>query len=160
MLYGIVMEDAVGNVDFTVSVSRWGGVCWAKAANGANNQCTNTLRGNQVPGYSGTLTTDASSPTNYGFEQHLQFLLRQNIANSAGSAGSYYGSSTYTSANYPGSNGNGTYFAAAKNETATGALTATDKIFWFIGIFRRTHAGSGTVNLEFKMVASALKGAL
>jgi hypothetical protein len=157
MLCGFVCEDAAGNVDFTSSISRWGGIRWANGSNGENNHVTSTLRANQTPAYSSSLFVDTSSPTNYGLQQHIQFLMRRNIPNSAGTAGGYFTHATYSIMNYPATNGNGTAATTTKNESLSGALTATDKIFWFIGVFRHGNVGNATVSLEFNMVASAVK---
>ena len=161
MMYGIVIDDAVGNIDFGTggsSTARWGGLRWANGSNGENNQLTNNLRANQTPGYSGNLSVKTTSTAHYGFKQTIQYTLRKDLNASGGAAGSYFTEATYTCANYPGSNGNGTYAAFSKDTSESSALTSTDKIFWFIGIFRHGNVGSGAVSLEFKMTATALKG--
>ena len=161
MVYGFTVDDAVGNVTFASggsSTCRWGGVRWGSGSNGENNQLTSTLRANQNCSYSGNLSLKSGSPTSFTFKQKIQYVLRKEIDHVDGTAGDILTSSTYSESNYPGTNGDGNNVAYTKNNSVSSAITATDKIFWFIGFFRHGDTGDAAVDLEFKMVAKAMKG--
>jgi hypothetical protein len=156
-VYGYVVKDAAGNVDFTNSVSRWGGVVWGVGSNGENNDLSSRLRANQTFGYSGNRALDSSAPTNYGYQQWTRFLMKQHIPNSSGTAGDYIFSLTNQASNYPATGGGGASQAEVRDLNESGAMTGTDKIFAFLGVFRRTNVGSGTVDLAFKLTDFSLK---
>jgi hypothetical protein len=156
-VYGYVCEDAAGNVDFTSSISRWGGVVWGVGSNGENNDLSSRLRANQTFGFSGNRALDSSAPTNYGYQQWLRFLMKRHIPNSSGTAGDYIFSLTNCASNYPATGGGGASQAELRDLNESGALTSTDKVFAFLGVFRRTNVGSGTVALEFKLTDYSTK---
>lgn len=156
-VYGYVIDASTGDVDFASSISRWGGVVWGVGTNGDNNQLTVRLRANQTFNFSGNLTNDGSAPTNYNFAQYLRFLLIQQVPNSSGTAGNIIFTLTNCTSNYPGSGGTGTSESSVLDNSNSGSITGTDKVFAFLGIFRRTNVGSGTVDLEFKLTDFSTK---
>tara|TARA_R110002020_G_scaffold150514_2_gene327346 strand:- start:669 stop:1427 length:759 start_codon:yes stop_codon:yes gene_type:complete len=137
---GFIVVPASTTPDFTVHKAFWIACKYAFTSNANTNG--HSVRGDDQTFSWQTVQMDTSAPTNYQCNQMLTLVSRQRMSAADGTAGSIGVGYWLGTTNYPGSGGGGTNLYTT-TKTGFVTLTATDKIYAFVGAGAYS-GGSGT----------------
>ena len=137
---GFIVVPASTTPDFATHKAFWIACKYAFTSNANTNG--HSVRGDDQTFSWQTVQMDTSAPTNYQCNQMLTLMARQRMSHSDGTAGSLGVGYWLGTTNYPGTGGGGTNLYTT-TKTGFTTLTATDKIYAFVGAGAYS-GGSGT----------------
>ena len=138
---GFICAPASTTPVFGTHSAFWIACKYAFTSNGNTNG--HSVRSNDQTWSWTSVQLDSSAPTNYQCQQDLTVNVWQRMSNSSGTAGDIGVGYWLGTTNYPGSGGGGTnLYTTTKSGFTT--ITATDKIYMFVGAGAGASGGSGT----------------